>query len=120
MAVEVRQRREGTVTVVSLVGDLDGASAPDVQERLRVAVPADGGLLVDLTGVAYMSSAGMRTMLLLHQQARSMNTRVALVGLNDDLRSMMTTTGFLNFFTVDESVAAGVRNLESTVRGAAS
>jgi anti-sigma B factor antagonist len=118
--VEVTTRIVGTVTVVALAGELDSSAAPGVQDRLRSIVTADDRILVDLSGVPYMSSAGLRTMLLLYRQAQSVNTAVALVGLSAELRAMMGATGFLGFFAVDDTVADGVRGLEDAERGAAS
>jgi anti-sigma B factor antagonist len=117
--VEIHEHRAGSVLVVSLCGDLDSGTAPAVHERLRALLPADGRVLVDLSGVPYMSSAGLRTMLLLHRQARATRTAVALAGLSPDLRGMMEATGFLGYFTVDDTVAAGVRGLEAARPGEA-
>lgn len=118
--MDVRKHTVGTVTVVSLSGDLDSGSSPAVQERLRALVVSDDRVLVDLSGVPYMSSAGLRTMLLLYRQAQAVRTAVGLVGISEDLRAMMAATGFLGFFTVDDTVADGVRMLELTTRGPAS
>lgn len=107
-AMEVRERAVGSVVVVSLTGDLDSSTAPAVHERLQSVVHPDGRVLVDLSGVPYMSSAGLRTMLLLYRQAQSVNTTVGLVGPSPDLRAMMAATGFLDFFTVDDTLAQGL------------
>lgn len=119
MAMEVRRRNAGSVVVVSLLGDLDSSTAPMVQERLRSLVHPDGLVLIDLSGVRYMSSAGLRTMLLLYRQAQLVNTMVGIAGISEELRTMMSATGFLGFFTVGDTVADGVRILESGVRGPA-
>lgn len=96
------------VTVVTLTGDLDSRSAPETQRRLVDLVPQDGLLLVDLSGVPYMSSAGLRAMLLVHRRVDAVNGRMALSGMSPELRSVMSATGFLEFFadapTVDEGI----------------
>lgn len=111
--MELRKRMAGSVVVVSLTGDLDSRAAPAAQERLTALASQDGRMLVDLTGVPYMSSAGLRTMLLLYRQAQCVNNKVALVGLSEDLRALMAATGFLDFFVVRDSVVAGLDALGS-------
>lgn len=112
--VSVQDRTEGSVTVVALDGELDSASAPAVQERLAELVQPDGRVLVDLTAVPYMSSAGLRTLLLLYRNAQAVNTSVGLVGVSPELRQMMEATGFLGFFALSDSVHDGLRELETS------
>lgn len=110
--VTVADRTEGSVTVVALDGELDSASAPAVQERLAELVAPNGRVLVDLTAVPYMSSAGLRTLLLLYRNAQAVGTSVGLVGVAPELREMMDATGFLGFFALSDSVPDGLRELD--------
>jgi anti-sigma B factor antagonist len=106
--VSVTDRTEGPVTVVTLDGELDSASAPAVQERLTGLVQPDTRVLVDLSAVPYMSSAGLRTMLLLYRNAQAVDTSVGLVGVAPELRKMMEATGFLGFFALHDTVEDGL------------
>ena len=119
--VTVADRTEGEgaeqATVVALDGELDSGSAPTVQERLAALVPPDGRVLVDLSAVPYMSSAGLRTMLLLYRNAQAVGTRLCLVGLSPELRQMMEATGFLGYFPVHDTVEDGLRDLGATRGG---
>jgi anti-sigma B factor antagonist len=60
-----------------------------------------------------MSSAGLRTLLLLYRNAEAVNTTVGLAGVSPDLRQMMEATGFLGFFAVSDTVSDGLRDLGS-------
>jgi anti-sigma B factor antagonist len=48
---------EGAIVVVT--GEVDMATAPALRKALASAVPEDGGLTVDLSGVRYLDSAGV-------------------------------------------------------------
>ena len=109
--VSVQERTEGPVTVVVLDGELDSSSAPAVQERLTEMVHPDQRVLVDLTAVPYMSSAGLRTMLMLYRTAQALDTSVGLVGVAPELKKMMEATGFLGFFAVHDTVEDGLADL---------
>lgn len=102
---------EGRATVVALDGELDSGSAPAVQERLAALVPSDGRVLVDMSAVPYMSSAGLRTMLLLYRNAQAVGTSICLIGLSPELRQMMDATGFLGYFPLHDTVEDGLRDL---------
>jgi anti-sigma B factor antagonist len=109
--VSVQERTEGPVTVVVLDGELDSSSAPAVQVRLTGLVHPEQRVLVDLTAVPYMSSAGLRTMLMLYRTAQAVDTSVGLVGVAPELKKMMEATGFLGFFAVHDTVEDGLADL---------
>lgn len=74
----ITSRREGTVTVFRLVGELDLASAPDLIAAL--AALTDGAatpVVLDMAGVGFVDSTGVRV--LLEAQAASPQRVVALM-----------------------------------------
>lgn len=109
--MEIRRSRSDDVLVLSLIGDLDGRSAPAAQEEILPALPPNERILLDLSELKLVTSAGLRTMLLIYRQARARNSTVALVGLSAQLRNIMSATGFLTFFVVTESVEDGLVKL---------
>lgn len=108
MAVEVGSELRGDVRVITLRGEIDGASAPSAQEAAVAALPERGVAVLDMSEVAYMSSAGLRMLLLLYRHAEGKGTRVALAGLGVDLQDVMDATGFLAYFTVADDVDGAV------------
>jgi anti-sigma B factor antagonist len=109
--MDISKRIIDTVTLISLAGSLDSRSAPAAQESILPSLPEDGRVLLDLSDVTFVSSAGLRTMLLIYRQAQCVDTTVALVGLSDQLREVLSATGFLGFFVVAESVDGGLAGL---------
>jgi anti-sigma B factor antagonist len=99
---------DGAIPVATITGEIDGKSAPQAQALLLGVIAKNPLLVLDLTGVGYMSSAGLRIMLLLYRQATARNGRIVLVGLSDEIKDTMSMTGFLDFFalagTIDEAV----------------
>ena len=101
------------VTVIRLVGKLDVNSYLLLQQKAEAALGAGAAnLLIDLSGVSYMSSAGVRALnhvyRLLHQpsqkpaqpQAHQKSTRFKLLGPTRDVEDVLTMAGvdiFLEF-----------------------
>ncbi len=111
MDVQVKPYDDET-TVVSAIGDVDGSTAPQLQEQVLAVAQPDCRLLLDMTEVSYMSSAGLRVMLLLYRQISGGKGKVVIVGLNDDIKSTMSATGFLKFFTTADTLEAGKAALD--------
>ncbi|MEV0229120.1 STAS domain-containing protein [Nonomuraea sp. NPDC050786] len=111
MTMRLHQELRGGVTVISMDGRLDSETAPRVQQDLQALFPEEGLVVLDLSRTLYMSSAGLRVLLLIYRQAQHSTVRLALTGLAPDVRAVMDATGFLGFFTVVESVEEGVEAL---------
>jgi anti-sigma B factor antagonist len=108
---DVRQKRVEDVTVVAITGDIDGNTAPEVQAQIVPLISADAKLILDMTGVGYMSSAGLRMLLVVYRRAAGQGGKVVLAGLAQDLEDTMSLTGFLEFFDHYQTVDAGVAAL---------
>ncbi|HSN65865.1 MAG TPA: STAS domain-containing protein [Fusibacter sp.] len=100
------------VSIVELVGEIDGNTAPTVQSHVLPLAKPGSRILLDLTQVAYMSSAGLRMLLSVHRQIASQNGQVILVGLSDEIRDTMSITGFLDFFTTCNTLDLGLEALK--------
>jgi len=109
--MEFEKYMRGRVTVLALEGELDSTTSADARERISELVPSDGAVLLDLGRMTYMSSAGLRVLLLVYRQVRESGMPLALARLNPDVAEVMTETGFIDFFTVEDSVDDGVEAL---------
>jgi len=111
--MQIAKYMRGSVTIVELAGDLDSVSAPVSRDELVQLASTGGRVLFDLSKTAYMSSAGLRVLLLVYREASGAGTTLALTGVPHMIRDVMAATGFLGFFTVADSVEAGLEELES-------
>ena len=95
--------------VLEISGDIDGKTAPDLQEQILQRLEPGGKILLDMSQVDFMSSAGLRVLLTTYRQATQNKSKVVLVGLSEEIQDMMSATGFLAFFTTSDSVEAGLQ-----------
>jgi anti-sigma B factor antagonist len=101
--MKIETFEENGIGTARLEGSLDGKTAPEVREQLRPFLAANSKLILDLTKVEYLSSAGLRLLLLLYRDLAGKNGKLVLVGVSEDIRAVMSHTGFLNFFTLASS-----------------
>jgi anti-sigma B factor antagonist len=109
--MEISTQNIGHVTVVEVSGDIHSNSAPIAQEKILPLATPGSKLLLDMTGVKYMSSAGLRVLLSVYRQATRQDGSVVLVGLAEEIKDTMSITGFINFFTIHDNVDEGVKAL---------
>ena len=99
------------VNVVRLAGDLDGNTTPNVQAEIMLLAIPNVKMILDMSEVAFMSSAGLRMLLVMYRTIIGKSGKVVLVGLSEDIRDTMAMTGFLDFFTYLETLDDGLKNL---------
>jgi anti-sigma B factor antagonist len=102
MQVDVRD--DGGIVLIEPAGDIDGKTAPDFQEQMLAQVQPGARIVLSLARVPFMSSAGLRAMLLIYREAKAKDARLVLAEVNKDIRNSMSATGFLSFFVVRDSV----------------
>jgi len=79
--------------VAVIAGRLDTATAIAAENTLLPLIQ-DGSVIVDLSEVGYVSSAGLRVLLKAAKQARGSGGRFVLCGLRQPLREVFEISGF--------------------------
>lgn len=100
---------EENITTVAVSGSVDALTAPDLA-RAIVDQIAEGHvyLVVDLTGVEFMSSAGLRTLLGAVKESRSQGGDLRIASTNPGIDKVLKMSGFQNIAKVFKSNAAAV------------
>jgi len=106
--MEIEIREEQNVTIVTLSGELQRQTAPGIQEKILPLIAPDCKILLDMSNVSYMSSAGLRLLLLFYRNIEDQHGHVILTNLQEMVRDTMSITGFLEFFTAYDTVEEGV------------
>ena len=109
--MDLREEKIGGVTVVEVKGRIDSTTAPALGERLTTSLEASKvRVLLDLSRLEYISSAGFRILLLAAKRADETGSRLVLCGVSGKVRQLFDLGGFIDLFTIvgsrDEGIAA--------------
>ena len=110
--MEIDVTTTDAVTVVAIGFDVDAKTAPVLQERILPLITPERPVILDMSRVGYMSSAGLRVLLTTYRHATSSKSRLVLAGLSEDLRDMMSATGFLSFFVTFDTLEGAFESLK--------
>ena len=101
--------KQGEVAIVAASGRLDAAGAPEIEVHCKALVQeGTKRLLLDLAGVEYVSSAGLRSLLVLAKTAKGAGGSLALCGLTPTVREVMCISGFDNILPMATDRAAAM------------
>lgn len=107
--MELKQERDGDVVIVRLIGRLDSSAAASAEERLSAALTGEPPrMAIDMSGLDYISSAGLRVLLVLAKKVQQQKGKVALGGLADNVREVFSVSGFDTIFTIAADPPAAI------------
>ena len=93
--MDVTTERLENVLSVDVKGRIDGSTAVAFEEAVRSAVEeTDRELIMDFGELDYISSAGLRVILLTAKSLQSQDAKLVLCGLSDSIREVFKISGF--------------------------
>jgi anti-anti-sigma factor len=109
--MEITEFQSGAVTAVALRGRVDSATAGALKDRLSQLIQSGmSQLVIDFRDVAYISSAGFRTLLIIAKQSEAADGRLALCGISSEVRRLFEIAAFTDLFFIvpsrEEAIAA--------------
>lgn len=109
--MEIDQRKEENVLVVSVKGRVDAGTAGELDEAIGKLI--EGGerfLVFDLKELDYISSAGLRSFLMIAKKIKATSGKLALFSLQEMVLDVFEVSGFNKiipiFDTVSEAISA--------------
>ena len=110
--MEISEQREGNIIVLSPVGRVNNDTSPAFQAKLLACVgSAATTVLVDFSGVEYISSAGLRALMMASKQSKATNGRLAAAGLTPMVKEIFAISRFSLVVQVFETTAAAIAAL---------
>jgi anti-anti-sigma factor len=107
--MQVGVEKRGNVTVVSIDGTVDGATAGALVSSLREQVAGGRVHLVgNLAGVDYTSSAGLRALLETVKETRTHGGDLRLAAVRPEVLRVLELSGFTSILQVFPDVDAAV------------
>lgn len=95
----------GSEAIITLVGELDAAAAPDFRTRIEEAAAGSPTRLVLQAGdLSYLSSAGLRS-LVFAKQKMGAGTEIYVVAAQDAVAETIRLTGFDHSVHMQEAYA---------------
>jgi anti-anti-sigma factor len=99
--MNITRNREGEKLVLSLEGRLDTVTAPMLQERLIFEFDQNKHIRLDFTQLAYVSSAGLRVLLVGAKTAKAAGGTMVLSNVSKEIKEILEMTGFTGILTFE-------------------
>ena len=101
------------VVIANVRGSIDALTAPDLTQALEAQIDAGHvRVVVDLEGVEYISSAGLRTILRALKRARRSGGDLRLTGLQPSVRHVLELSGFTSILQLYDTALKAIASYE--------
>lgn len=96
----IAKMAEGTKLTITLAGRLDTTTAPKLETELKQSISGVNELVLDFSGLEYLSSAGLRVLL---SAQKVMNRQGSMVvrNVNETIMEIFEVTGFVDILTIE-------------------
>ncbi len=101
-------REESGALVASFSGEVDLEHSPTARQVLLDCVGRSNKVLVDLSGVEYIDSSGVASLVEAFQEAKKSGVEFALVSVNDAARRVLELARLDKVFTIHDKLADGL------------
>jgi anti-sigma B factor antagonist len=110
--MEITERRTGDVATLSLSGRLDTTTAKAFEAKILAQIEAgDRRFIIDLAQLDYISSAGLRVLVLAGKRLDGGKGKIVLCSLKDPVREVFDIVGFSSTFPAYASHDDALRNI---------
>ncbi|MBR5277933.1 MAG: STAS domain-containing protein [Clostridia bacterium] len=98
MTIEIK--KNPTETVIEIAGRLDTITAPALDKTINEDIGDTQNLVIDVKGMEYISSAGLRVLLAAQKKMQKIGT-MKLINVCVSVMDVFEMTGFADIFTIE-------------------
>ena len=98
MTIEIKKKNEETV--IEIVGRLDTITAPALDKTINEDISDTKKLVLDIKGVEYISSAGLRVLLSTQKKMQKIGT-MKVINACEEVMEVFEMTGFADILTIE-------------------
>ena len=93
--MDIHIQQQGETLIAAIEGRVDGASSRRLHTDLKAAIkPDDSTILLDLGQCNYISSAGLRVMLLIARSCKEQGAELVICSMSESVGEVFSVSGF--------------------------
>ena len=102
--MEITEDKRGEILILKLKGRLDSLTSNKLEERfLALLDKEEKKVIVDFSQLDYISSSGLRVLLLSAKRLRGSNGKILLSSLKEHIKEIFEIAGFSSIFNIFQS-----------------
>ncbi len=118
--MEINIERMDGVLVAKAWSRIDGGNARDFEKALKAAIgESDRAVVIDFEALSYISSAGLRALLVIAKKLQNRDAAFAICSLTDTVQAVFEISGFDKIISIHSSTAEALAAVGGSDAGSA-
>jgi anti-sigma B factor antagonist len=110
--MEITEDKKGDIVILALSGKLDASTSKTFEDKLLADIDSGGQrFVIDLAQLEYVSSSGLRVLLVAAKRLTSSKGKIVLCSLKDHIRHVFDLAGFSSILTIFGSRDEALKSL---------
>ncbi|MEI7481332.1 MAG: STAS domain-containing protein [Elusimicrobiota bacterium] len=110
--MNISTKKESAALVVTVSGRMDAVTAPEFEKSISDFITqGEKAFVVNLSGLEYISSAGLRSILACAKRLKEQSGKLIFSGLQGHVKEVFSISGFNGIFKIYESDAEGLKGV---------
>jgi anti-anti-sigma factor len=110
--MEIQTRKEKGAVIVSVKGRMDALTAPEFEKDMSALISKGENIfLLNFTGLEYISSAGLRSILAMSKKLKEKQGKILFTGLQGPVEEVFKISGFHTIFKIFSSEEAALKEV---------
>lgn len=102
--MEINTEQVNGTLIANVEGRIDGGNAQDFESAMQEVIEnTDSALIIDLSSLSYISSAGLRVILIIAKTLTKRDAKFSLCGLSGSINEIFVISGFNKIITIHDS-----------------
>ena len=112
MSFKIKSKEKENIGIITVEGEIDMFSSPDLRDKLiPFFTKRIKGIIVDLSGVSFMDSSGIATLVEGLQWSKKEKKEFILTGLGTNVKNALSLTKLDNVFTIKSDMDDAYKKL---------
>jgi len=105
----IKSGKENNALVVKVNGRMDAVTAPEFEKTVGLWIDAgEKCFVVDLSSLEYISSAGLRSILVIAKKLNAINGKILLAAIEESVNEVFEISGFNSIIPIHDTVQAAI------------
>ena len=112
--VELTEDQRGSILILKINGRLDAITSPPAEKKILETINrGERNILLNFEGVDYLSSAGMRTLLVINKKLATLNGKLIISSITPYVMDVLKMSGFDHVLQLVKDDEEGLKMINS-------
>lgn len=113
--IDIKYTVEDDLQLIKVIGEVDASSSIHLDNAMREAINQDPDIIVDLSELAYISSAGLGVFMSYLQELEAKEQKFVICGLNDKVLEVFQILGLDQLLIIKDNEEEARKQLDAAV-----